>query len=205
MATVSKDRLHNAASVLDFVPEQAEWDKVSFLRMAVNLLDAEGERRATGKNELLNERQIELLQTTDYASNFYLNARGKRKGEGPDGLKDHPDDEWDFNYYFTVVPEKEAEYIGGRDALIQYLKENSRAAISAVSKDNLRSGRINFTVTKEGTLSNIQLDGTCGYPFVDTALIQLLLTLPGKWHPATDVNGERVEQELVFFFGQVGC
>jgi hypothetical protein len=33
----------------------------------------------------------------------------------------------------------------------------------------------------------------------------MITNMPGKWNPATNSKGEKVDQELVFFFGRQGC
>ncbi len=204
-ATITKDDLHRAKTVVDIVPTSAEWDKVSFLDMRVAFLHNGGETAAMGDNEVLNADQIKLLKSIDYSSNFYLRGKGKRKGEGPEGLRDHPNDEFEFNYYLTVVPEKEAEYAGGYDALISYLKESSKAATAFVEQGKLQAGRVHFTVTKDGTIKYVNLESTSGYEALDEVLIDLVNNMPEKWNPATNAAGENVDQEFVFFFGVDGC
>ena len=204
-ATITRENLHKAKSVVDIVPKKSEWSKVSFLNMKVAVLQDEGEIIELGENEVLNAAQVRLLQSLDYSNHFYFNGRGKRKGAGPEGLKDLDQEEFDFAYYLTVIPEKEAEYAAGFDALISYLKESSKEKTAIIIEEKLKPGRVNFTVTKEGSIANVILDSTCGYPTVDEALLELVRNIPGKWEPATDSKGEKVDQEFVFFFGLEGC
>ena len=205
MATISKENLHKATSVVDVVPKESEWSKVSFLNMTVAVLQDGGEIHEVGDNEVFNEDQIKLLQSIDYSTHFYLKGRGKRKGAGPDGLKDNKEDEFDFAYYLTVIPEKEAEYTAGYDALITYLKRKSKEATAIIEQDKIQPGRVNFTVTKTGAIENVLLDSSSGYPSVDKKMVGLISNLPKKWNPATNSKGEKVDQELVFFFGVQGC
>ncbi len=205
VATITKENLHKAKSVVDIVPKTAEWSKISFLNMTVSVLQGDDEIRELGDNEILNAAQTKLLQSIDYSTNFYLKGRGKRKDGGPEGLKDSDQDEFDFAYYLTVIPEKEAEYTAGYDALISYLRKKSKKATSIIQEDKLQPGQVNFTVTKEGTIANVKLSSTSGYPSVDEKLMKLITNLPRKWNPATNSKGKKVDQELVFFFGKQGC
>ena len=204
-ATITKENLHKAISVVDIVPKEAEWAKISFLTMKIAILQDGDEIEVLGDDEILNDAQIKLLQSIDYSTHFYIIARGKRKDGGQEGLKDLDQEEFDLAYYLTVVPEKEAEYATGKDALITYLRENSIAATSIIQEDKIEPGMVNFTITKKGIISNVNLLSTCGYSSVDKTLIDLLSLMPGKWSPGTNSIGEEVDQEFVFFFGRQGC
>ncbi len=47
---------------------------------------------------------------------------------------------------------------------------------------------------------------TTGYPSIDERFITLIKKIPGKWIPAENSRGEKIEQELVFTFGPAnGC
>ena len=39
----------------------------------------------------------------------------------------------------------------------------------------------------------------------DKKMIELITNLPGKWAPAENQKGEKVDQELVISFGLMGC
>ena len=205
MATITKEKLHRAKSVLDIVPKKAEWSKISFQNMTIAVLRDENEIREQGDDEVLNAAQIKLLQSADYSTDFYVKGKGRKKGTGPLGLKELEKEESDFVYYLTVIPEKEAEYTTGYDALITYLKENSKAATAIIQQDKLKPGKVHFIVTKEGKIEHVSLESTSGYPTVDEKLVELVKNMPGKWQPAENSTGEQVDQEFVFFFGLEGC
>ena len=60
-------------------------------------------------------------------------------------------------------------------------------------------------ITTDGTVSDVILESTSGYDSIDDKMIELIKSMPGKWNAATDSQGEKVEQELVYSFGLVGC
>lgn len=107
--------------------------------------------------------------------------------------------------YLAVIPEKQAEYEGGRDALMEYLKENSREARASQQMDKLKPFKLFFTVTKKGTIENVKLGGTSGYLAIDNTMIELITKAPGKWKSAENSKGEKEDQELVVSFGLTGC
>ena len=198
-ATVTKQDLDKASSVLDIIPIDAySWWQVSFQSITVALLKDGEEITANGDDKELNVFQIKLLNSSNYSDNFYIKGRGKDNDPVTGRIED-------YAYYFTIVPEKEAEYANGYNSLITYLREKSKDQTSVITEDNLRAAQIRFTVTKEGKVANPILDSTSGYPAVDALLLELISNLPGKWNPAENAEGEKVAQELVFFFGIEGC
>ncbi|MEO1013305.1 MAG: hypothetical protein AAFX53_18580 [Bacteroidota bacterium] len=107
--------------------------------------------------------------------------------------------------YLAVDPVKQAEYKGGKEALMEYLKENSENARAGQLMDKLQPFKLLFTVTKNGTIENVRLDGTSGYIAIDVTMMFLVTKAHGKWEPAEDSKGEKVDQELVVSFGLTGC
>ncbi len=110
-----------------------------------------------------------------------------------------------YTPFLSVVHEKQAEYEGGKDALMEYLKENSKEARAGIQMDELQPFELLFTVTKKGTIENVKLDGASGYLSINNRMIELITKAPGKWHPAENSKGEKVDQELVVSFGARGC
>ena len=107
--------------------------------------------------------------------------------------------------YLTIVPEKQAEYLKGKESLKKYLKESSEDARAHVIPEKLQPAKLYFTVTKNGTIADVRLDKSSNYPVVDKRMIDLITNLPGKWEPAENLKGEKVDQEFVISFGLMGC
>ena len=74
-----------------------------------------------------------------------------------------------------------------------------------VDPEQLKPARLYFTVTKDGTIENLKLDSGSGYPEVDKKMMELITKTPGAWLPAKNSKAETVNQELVVFFGLMGC
>jgi hypothetical protein len=199
LANVTKEDLHNATSVLDIIPKSAtDWWDIDFATVTVSVLNDLGEISEIGYEKELNAAQIKLLQSINYSNNFYIRALSKTT---------HPDSKILDNhvYYFTVIPEKEAEYPSGHDAIISYVQEHIQEYTYFIKDEKLKAGRVSFIVTKEGEIANVRLDSTCGYPQIDNHLMKLIQDIPEKWNPATNSKGEKIAQELIFFFGKQGC
>jgi len=199
-STITKDNLHNAKSIIDIIPKEATKGIKSFQNVKVAVLPEGEERIEMGDSDVLNPAQLNLLKSSEYSTNFYIRADYKRKNPDTGEIKDEY-----LVYYMTIVPEKEAEFKDGHLVLIDYLKENSKEETTSVKEDQLKPGKVHFIVTKNGELANVKLESTSGYTSVDKKMIELITNMPGKWDPATNSKGEKVDQELVFSFGLIGC
>jgi hypothetical protein len=84
---------------------------------------------------------------------------------------------------------------------------NSQESMSVIEGDKIGAIKLSFTVTKDGNVSNVMHDAmTTGYPTIDNKFIELLKNIPGKWIPAENKDGEKLDQELVFtFVPRDGC
>jgi len=199
-ATIAKDRLHGATSIIDIVPREASVALENYHTVAVAVLRDGKEITEEGHGDALNAAQLALLRSVDYSTNIHISSLCmKRKAETGE-LEHH-----ELVYYITVTPEREAEYQGGRSALIDHLKAGCRDLTAALDKGMVRPGRVHFTVTQSGTIAHVRLASTSGYAALDDKVIRLIATMPQNWTPATNAKGEPVDQEFVFFFGTEGC
>lgn len=203
--SVTKETLHKATSILDMLPEEATESIVTYKKVKVAVLHNGRETYGMGASELgttdrLTPAQVQLLQSTDYSSDILIRADYQTRNPHTGELQNDY-----LSYYLTIVPEKEAAFPGGYDALIHYLKENSRYFSLIIKKDQLEPGKVSFTVTREGNIADVVLASTSGYSSIDERLVELIRTMPGAWDPATNSRGEKIDQQLVFFFGMEGC
>ncbi|PTM08999.1 MAG: hypothetical protein DA407_06740 [Bacteroidetes bacterium] len=201
---IKKTDLDKITSFNDIIGEEHANRIVEYKWVTVVLIidDKESNVREFGTSDVLTEAQLNLLHSFDYSTNLMIAAdyQGKNKETGV-----LEDTHW--TPYLTIVPEKQAEYSEGQDALKVYLKESSKDSRDRANVDpeKLQPAKLYFTVTKNGTIENIKLDRTSNYPLVDYTMIELITKLPGTWIPAENHEGEKVDQELVVSFGLMGC
>ncbi len=199
---VKKSTLENAKSITDFLPYKETAPVVSYYSVSVIIIknDEQTDIRESGDDAVLTEGQMKLLRSSDYSTNFLIRAEFQGRNNHTGFIEDNY-----FTPHLTIVPEKEAEYIPGKEALLDYLKENNKENTLKLNKDKLQPAKLYFTVTKKGKIDKINLDRTSGYPEIDKAMIKLITNAPGKWAPAENTMGEKVDQELVISFGMIGC
>lgn len=199
-ATITKEDLQKAKSLQEIVPEGATNGINSFKDVIISILPDDKARKVKGKNEILTPGQLALLQSTEYSTHFFIRGNYFHNKYGLSELEEDY-----LIYYMTVVPEKQASFKKGHTALMNYLRLKSAKEVAATDVDDLKSGKIQFTITTDGTVSNVILESTSGYDSIDNKMIKLIKSMPGKWNAATDSKGEKVEQEFVYSYGLIGC
>ncbi len=201
LRTQSKTQILNAKSVRDVFPAEktegiASFYDVNVIRLSENM----DETKIHGNDENFTADQIALLKGLDYSNNFYVTA---------DYRVVNPETGTDYGerivYFMTVVPETEANYPGGMEALNAFLEKGSKREIQTVEKEYLKPGRIYFEVGTDGLVDQVRLSNSCGYPEIDAHMQDLLRGLPKKFESAKDSEGHAVAQTLVFFYGMKGC
>lgn len=202
--SVKKQDVHNATTIYDFLNE-GEKEQIEHIYSVDVIMVKDNQLsqiHAVGTSAKLTEEQKKILKSTDYFSHFTIRTEFNTKNKETGQLEDRF-----FGPHITVVPEKQATYVNGKDALLDYLMVNSFEHMNVIKGDNLGAIKLSFTITKDGSVTDVKHDAmTTGYPSIDKKLIELLKNIPGKWIPAETSNGEKIDQELVFTFGpRDGC
>jgi hypothetical protein len=199
---IKKEDLDDLKSYSDLIGQEHMQRIVSYKSLSVKLLD--GDRPAEIKeitdDGVFSAAQIDLLQSANYSTNIAVRADYDEKWP-ESGLVEAS--HWTPN--LTVIPAKQAEYVSGKDALIIYLQEHSKDSRTGIQADKLQPAKLFFTVSKEGVVKNVRLDRTSNFHIVDETMVTLISNAPGKWQPAENSKGEKVDQELVISFGLMGC
>lgn len=199
---IKKTKLDAAKTISDFLDSTVVASIVSL--QSVNVILVENDKQTDvlekGTTATLTGGQLQLLQSFDYSTNFEVRAHYRKKN-GNTGILVS-----DFRSpYFTIVPERQAEYSYGKEALLSYFREESKEAGANVDPMNLKAAKLSFRVTEQGAVEVIELERSSGYPEVDQKMIELISNLPGSWKPAQNAVGQKVKQEFVLSFGSRGC
>lgn len=198
-ATVTPNELKAANTIFDLIPEDANWEQFQIHGTTISLFE-EDRVYATNESVQLNNEQKSVLTALTYTDQIVLKASSWAKKDGTLREYDH-----DLVYYISIVPDIEARYIDGHEELMRFLREGSKETIKKAENWKLKPGKLSFTISAEGEPTNAHLLHSCGYPEVDSTLLELVLTTTGKWFSALDAGNKPVDQELYFSFGQEGC
>jgi len=199
---IKKSDLGNLKSVSDLLSKEEFESIVSYKSVSVIIIKNERQSniREYGNTNELTEAQLNLIQSSDYSSHFAIRADykiiNKETGMEADTF---------VGPHFTVVPEKKAVYLSGKKVLLDYFKTNNKENTVNLDEKTIRPAKLYFTVTKKGTITNIRLDRPTGNTAIDNSMIELMRNAPGKWKPAENANGKKMDQELVISFNVGGC
>ena len=199
---IKKGDLDKARSIDAFLDEEQMLAMVSLKSVSVIIIkdDKQSDIRETGYTKELTSAQLKLIHSSDYSTNFLIRMEYQQKNKETGKLEDSYS-----TPHMTIVPERQAVYVNGKDSLIEYLKEYSEAVRVNVESEKLKPAKLFFTVTKNGAIKNVKLDRSSNYPSLDKRMIELINEAPGYWEPAQNSKGEKVDQELVVSFGLIGC
>jgi TonB family protein len=155
-------------------------------------------RSAHSTNERLTQEQKEMLTTADMSSNIEFSISFTYKYYGVDS------DVKEGKIAVTLVPEVEAVYTGGgvkelTEYLSGYVKKQN---VSSTKPDAIQNASVLFTVTEDGSLSDIKLRQASGDHKTDKLLLEAIKQMP-KWKPAQNAQGKPIKQTIHFAFG--GC
>lgn len=203
-AAVKKSDIDKATTIYNFLNDKEKQQIAEVISVDVIIIknNQQSDMRAYGTSDLLTAAQLHLISSLDYFNGFTIRTEFKEKNTETGKLEDRF-----FGPHITVVPDHQATYIDGTDALITYLKDHSRNDMNVIQDNKLGAIQLSFKITKQGTVSDVKHDAmTTGYPSIDKKFMTLIKNIPGKWIPAKNSEGEKIEQELVFTFGPAdGC
>lgn len=203
-AAIKKSDIDKATTIYDFLNE-GEKQQIAHLNSVEIIVikdNQQSELREYGDSDQLTDAQIQLVRSRAYFNHFTVRTEFKAKNKETGKLEERF-----FGPHITVVPDQQATYVDGKEALITYLKDNSKDAMNVIKGDQLGAIKISFLISKEGEVSSVKHDAmSTEYPSIDEKLMQLIKAIPGQWLPAENSKGEKIEQELVFTFGPAnGC
>lgn len=199
---IKKSEIRLIKSASDFNTKKESKLIESYESTAIIIIENErqSEIRKYGTTDALNTEQLELLNSLELASHFLIRTEFMKKNAESGELE--------FAHYgphYTIVPEKQAKYSKGNDALLDYIIKGNKENTAGIDESKLQFAKLNFTISKQGTLTNVFLERSCGIKSIDITLLKLLNSAPGDWIPAESESGEKVDQEFVITFGMSGC
>lgn len=196
---VKKEKLNGAKSMSDIIPGYPTSWITDYISTEISTTCNGKTTKAMGTNDILSTEQISILNTVDPGTDITIDITYKSKNAVTGQIEINR-----MHFSATVVPEIEAEYLGGYQEMTQYLKENAINKISQTNKKEFQPAVVRFTVNEKGEISNAQVSKTSGNQKIDRLLLDAINNMP-KWRAAQNSKGINVKQEFEFSVGNVGC
>jgi TonB family protein len=196
---VTKEKLYKVKLISDIIPGYP----VNWIRdyVSVEIMTTFNDKslKEMSANDVLSTQQQNILNNADPGTDIAIYVVYKLRNPITDKLETST-----MNVMMTVVPEVEAEYMGGKPQMKKYLLENFSNKINETIPIELQEGMVKFTVNEAGEISNAHITKSSGDLKTDQLLLEALNKMP-KWKPAENSSGIKVKQEFAFGLGKAGC
>ncbi len=199
---IIQEQLVDVQTLKDINPGYpSSWiDEEDYISAEIITIKSGKEEKAEGLNDQLTAQQKDLIRMASIGSDIKVEVKYNVK----DFLKNIVEVKT-LNFGLTVVPSLQAEYKGGREALRQYLKENTVDLYPTSDNPSVAQTVIRFVIDKSGRAIHPQITETSKDEVIDALIIKAINNMP-MWHPAQDAEGQPIEQEFEYVVGQViGC
>ena len=199
MQSITKGKIEKAMVIREIFPNYP--DNWIFDYEAVEILTTRNgvEIMASGPNENLTREQKDLIKNSDLGEEIIITVRYKTSNPVT-----HETEHQQLRSILTLIPEVEAEFVGGYEQMITYLEKNSLDEIEKMDINQFDNASVIFTVNEKGQTENIKLSRTFGDERVDNLLVELIKEMP-NWNPAKNEHGLAVKQVFELYLGEPGC
>lgn len=194
-----KQKLAEAKLLGDFIPGYpTNW--ISNYTSVEIIVTSNGiVKKATSKNDTLSNEQKNILNTSDIGAEIIIKVKDRFFNPEANIISDRK-----INISMMIIPQIEAEYIGGNQKLSKYINENVIKKINENYPKNFQQGIVNFTINENGEIENTKIATSSGDVSTDKLLLETINKMP-KWKPAENSNGIKVKQDFKFVVGSEGC
>lgn len=197
--TVTKQKLLNAKKLEDLSPGYPTNWIPEYISASVEAENSIGSSKAIAKNQFLTADQKKVLSSVDIGSQLSIYVKYKSKNSVTDKNEIN-----EMKFSLMIVPDREAEFIGGQTLLRKYLDQNAIAKLKEQKPNEAVGGVIKFTINEKGEAINLIMSHSTGDSKTDKIVIDAISKMP-KWKPAENSGGLKVKQDFEFTFGNQGC
>ena len=200
--TIQQDALTQAKTMTDLNPGYpATWINDSgYISTQIKSILNGKEITSSGTDGMLTTEQQVILAKLDMGSNVevevkYNSTNVVTKESDPQTMK----------FTVTLIPEVEATYVGGYEALTSYFQEKDIKVIAEQFDQEERLAVVRFVIQEDGRPSDINVVQSSDDDQADQKLIDLVKNM-SQWTPAVNASGDNVAQEFELVVGSmIGC
>ena len=199
MKSITKGKIEKATLIRDIFPNYPVNWIIDYEAIEILTTRNGVEIMASGPNENLTREQKDLIKNADLGEEIVITVRYKTSNPVT-----HETEYQQLRSILTLIPEVEAEFVGGYEQMITYLEKNSLDEIEKMGINQFDNASVIFTVNEKGRTENIKLSRTFGDERVDNLLVELVKEMP-SWNPAKNEHGLAVKQVFELYLGEPGC
>ncbi len=164
----------------------------SYTSVEIQSLSAEKTMKAISTTDTLNTEQKNLLKMVDVGTDLIFKINYSYNTPVTHTIENN-----ELFTTLTIIPEKEAEYIGGNNQMKNYISESGINKIPKETIKEFRQAVIHFTIDTDGKIVEASIIKTSGNSKTDSLLLETINQMP-KWKPAETMNGLKVKQKFEF-------
>ena len=199
---IKKQSLITSQTMQDINPGYpASWiQKEEYVSTLIKATCDETVQEALGSNEVLSIAQTNLLSKVDMGSNIDFKVKYKKINSVTGILEDRL-----MEFSYTLVPAKEASFVGGPEKLDAYLEKEIINKMPMLKANQIQIAIIKFTIDEEGVVTNPRISESSKNKDVDLLLLRAIHLMPA-WKPAENASQIKIKQNFEFSVGNLlGC
>lgn len=196
------DQLNNAESMVDINADYpSNWiNESDYISSEIAAYCNGIVKRSIGQNNIFTAEQRSILKEVDFGTTVEVTVKFIAKNSIT-----HKDEINTMNFSVSLIPEKQAMYIGGEGEMKAYLKQYAIDRITAFDYDKFEMAKVKFVVNQEGVATDAEIINSSDYEEIDQLLLNTIANMP-NWTPAESAEGDKVKQEFEFVVGTlIGC
>lgn len=193
-ALITLDTLEGATTLSDIYARYRSSWVAEYIAVEV-AAGCRGEiHKGVSKDDRLTDEQLRILQTADPNCPIEVAVDYIPKNN----LTYNPPRKMSFS--LRMVPIFEAKYPGGLAQLKRYFKEQIMDQIPATVFGQIERSIVQFQVTGEGQVADVQVLRTSGDREIDQLMLEAICNMP-QWRPAKNAEGRTISQTFQFDMG----
>ena len=174
--SVKKETLSEAKILSDIIADYPINWITSYVSVEIQATSNGEFITAVSPDDTLTPEQKSILSKVDMASDVIINVNYTYKIPVDNVIENNT-----MHVLMTVVPYHQAEYVGGYEQLINYLKEKTKPQFSGIDVKKFRQMVIRFTVNENGKVTDAKIPQSLGDLKTEKLLIKNKLIQIAKY------------------------
>ncbi len=188
--TIKKEKVPEVKVLSDINPRfPASWMR-EYVSVNLSVIQNGHVLTAEGTGFELNKAQQQILKMGETGADISVAIKYYPNNNLPKEVKD-------MDFTFTIAPDIDATFQGGKAQIQQYLKENAIDRLPEMSNTELHQAKVSFNIAQNGDVTNAQVLERSHSEKIDELLLTTIKNMP-KWIPAKNANGTDVSQSFEF-------